>query len=95
MRADHSGIVSTYDRSLGETDDFNVIGVTGPASADAKETVYFNRAVHYVGTVEGPQMDIDVDQRHVDIVLNLLSLRRAKSVTTPSVNMSGEQVMRT
>ena len=65
-----------------------IIGARSPDPADAKKTVYLNRVMRYVTTNEGPQVETEHDQRHVDRVQSSMTLRDAKSVATPSGRVS-------
>ena len=47
--------------------DFEVIGVIGSDPTDAQGTGFVNSVARCVTTVEGPQIESWLDQRHVDM----------------------------
>ena len=63
----------------------------GPEAGDDLEAVFLNRALRYILGVR-PEMEIEADARHADLVVAELGLQNAKPVTTPSVKPTAEQV---
>ena len=79
---------------LCEVYDFKVTGVIGSDLAYAKETVFLNRVILCVTTIARPPIDIELDQRHVDIAPCSLQVNCTTTVITLSVRVSSKQFIR-
>ena len=71
---------------LGERYECKMVGCLGPDESDDKEIVVLNRIIRYLDD-DGPEIQIECDARHAEIVVKDLGLAAAKPVATPSVNI--------
>ena len=47
----------------------------GPDPTDAHETVFINRVIRHIATIEETQIEIELEQLRVHVVLNSMNLR--------------------
>ena len=78
---------------MGEAHVFKVLGATGSDLAHAIEAAD-TRVVRCVTTIEEPQIEIDLDERHVDIVLKSLEIVVPSRLLLSRPTVSSEQFMR-
>lgn len=62
-------------------------GLMGPDVHDVKDAMILNRLVHYADMAT----TYEADPRHVQILLQALNLKQAKSVSTPGIQRSPDR----
>ncbi|CAK0906615.1 unnamed protein product, partial [Prorocentrum cordatum] len=73
------------ETKLTERYDIKCTGILGPDSGDAKEVVFLNRVLRYVDG-STPAVEIESDQRHVELLIKELGLENeSKGLDVPSV----------
>ncbi|CAK0875118.1 unnamed protein product [Prorocentrum cordatum] len=73
------------ETKLTERYDIKCTGILGPDSGDAKEVVFLNRVLRYVDG-STPAVEIESDQRHVELPIKELGLENeSKGLDVPSV----------
>ena len=63
----------------------------GPDPGDSKEIQVLNRMLRYVDGSDA-RIELEGDIRHSELIVDQLSLQKAKPVTTPAVKRSSSEV---
>jgi len=71
--------------------DYKCTGKIGTDVGDQSEVLFLGRVFRAEGTVDAPELEIEADQRHVELALEALGLSQCKGVTTPSVKKTVAQ----
>ena len=89
--SDEEGITA-MEKQLGERYDYKCTGRLGPDEGDGEECTFLNRVIRYTGPATSPTIEVEADQRHVEVVLESLGLNAANSVSTPAVKQTVQEV---
>ena len=85
-----------FAKELGEALIVKVRGVLGPDDTDVKEITLLNRIIRYCFTPAGtPYIEWEADPRHVEIITDMLQLKRAtksKELSSPGIKRTMDEV---
>ena len=80
------------EATLGKRYDYKCTGRLGAGGADGSECIFLSRVIRYQGPAEEPTIEIEADQRHVEVALESLWLTGSKAVATPSIKTRLDEV---